>query len=518
MSKKSHNTNRFLPPKPLETHGRSFGMNYPAEVHSLINGKLEKGKGASWDLIYPATEQVIAKVSGCNAGQVSTAASSAHEAFKSGDWSEKPLMERQNIFRKIADKIDENADELAFIQTCETGIPYSQFRGMHVARAAQNFRFFAEVASTLSGETYTQTGKFLTYSIIEPVGVGAVIAPWNAPLALASMKIAACMITGNSCLVKPSEQTPYSILRMVELMLEAGMPSKAIHVINGSGAEAGAAMVTHKDVGAINFVGGTHTGQRIMEAASQGLKKLSLELGGKSANIITETADLGAAVDGSLLGIFAGNGEQCLAGSRILVQRDIADEFLNAFVERASNIAVGDPFNPETEIGPLAFSAHYNRVLSFVDKVGADDGEILTGGKHPDPSSPGLFITPVVAKASTNANSICQEEIFGPFASIVIYDSLEQAIEIANDSDFGLVSYVWTQDIQTMMTASRKIQAGTVWINTPMARDLRAPFGGYKKSGIGRDGLPGSIELFTEQKTVMIPQDKFTIPKLGSSS
>ena len=516
MLDKVENTKRFLPAEPLKFHSKSHGIKYPAEVHSLINGKIVKGEATTWELVYPATEEIIAQVSGCSSAQVDDAASDAYAAFLSGEWSEKSLEERQIIFRKIADKIDEHADELAFLQTCETGIPYTQFRGMHVARAANNFRFFADVASTLSGETYTQTGKFLSYSVMEPIGLGAVIAPWNAPLALASMKVAACMITGNSCLIKPSEQTPYSILRMAEIMIEAGIPSRTIQVINGTGAEAGAAMMAHKDVGAINFVGGTDTGKKIMQAASHGLKKLSLELGGKSANIITNTADIETALDGSLLGIFAGNGEQCLAGSRILVQREVADEFINAFAERASNIRLGDPFDPATEIGPLAFKAHYDRVMSFVEKVEVEDGTVLTGGEHPSSSDNGFFMTPVVARASSNENTICQEEIFGPFVSIIVFDTLNEAISIANDSDFGLVSYVWTQDIQTMMTASRKIKAGTVWINTPMARDLRAPFGGYKMSGIGRDGLPGSIELFTEQKTVMIPQDKIIMPKLGS--
>lgn len=507
---------RFIPPAPLSEHSKKHGFSYPNQVHSLINGEAAQGDAGDWQLIYPATQASLATVTAASAAQVGQAADLAHQTFKSGDWATMALTERQKTFYKIADLIDQNADELAFLQTCETGIPYAQFRGMHVARAAQNFRFFSDAATTLAGETYTQTGRYLSLSLQEPIGVGAIIAPWNAPLALASMKIAACMITGNSCLVKPSEQTPYSVVRMVELMLEAGMPKGAIHVLNGTGPEAGAAMVEHRHIGAVNFVGGTGTGQRIMQAASKGLKKLSLELGGKSANIITETADLEAALDGSLLGIFAGNGEQCLAGSRILLQRSIADEFMHAFAARTANLVVGDPFHPDVEIGPLAFKGHYERVLSFIDKSDAENGELLCGGGHPDPDAGGYFMQPVAVKAKSNSDSVCQEEIFGPFVSIVTYDTLEEAIEIANDSEFGLVSYIWTSEIEPMMSAATQIQAGTVWVNTPMARDLRAPFGGYKMSGIGRDGLPGSIELFTEQKTVMIPTAKLAMPKLGT--
>lgn len=507
---------RFIPPKPLAEHSEKHGFSYPEKVHSLINGEMVAGQAGTWQVIYPGTEEVLTTVTAASAADVGTAAEIAYRAFRQGDWSKISLDQRQKIFYKIGDLIDQNADELAFLQTCETGIPYAQFRGMHVARAAQNFRFFSDVASTLAGETYTQTGRYLSLSMQEPIGVGAIIAPWNAPLALASMKIASCMITGNSCLLKPSEQTPYSILRMLELMLEAGVPKGAVHLLNGTGPETGAAMVEHPRVGAVNFVGGTGTGQRIMQSASKGLKKLSLELGGKSANIITETADLDAALDGSLLGIFAGNGEQCLAGSRILLQRSIADGFMQAFAKRTSNLVIGDPFHPDVEIGPLAFKAHYERVLSFLDKSAADNGTLLSGGGHPAPEAGGYFMQPVAVHANSNRDAVCQEEIFGPFVSIVTYDTLDEAIEIANDSDFGLVSYIWTSEIEPMMAAAMQIEAGTVWVNTPMARDLRAPFGGYKMSGIGRDGLPGSIELFTEQKTVMIPTLKLELPKLGT--
>lgn len=508
---------RFIPPEPLFHHAVRLGMSYPSEVGSLINGEPVRGEGAVWKLIYPATEEEISTVHGTTSAEVDKAAAIAHACFRDGSWSRKRLEERQRVFYRIAELIDEHADELAFLQTCETGIPFAQFRGMHVSRAAQNFRFFSDVATSLAGETYTQTGNYLSITLQEPIGVGGVISPWNAPLALATMKVAACMITGNSCIIKPSEQTPYSLLRLVELMIRAGVPKGAVHLLNGTGPETGNAMVANPQIGAINFVGGTQTGKRIMAGAADTLKKLSLELGGKSANIITETADLEASIDGALLGIFAGNGEQCLAGSRILVQRAVASAFIRAFASRARNLVIGDPFCPEVEIGPLAFKAHYERVLRFAGAAAVGEGKLLCGGDHPSEDGRGYFLTPVVVEAASNEDRICQEEIFGPFASILVFDEIEDAIRIANDSEFGLVSYVWTSDIQTMMSVAHGVEAGTVWVNTPMTRDLRAPFGGYKMSGFGRDGLPGSIELFTEQKTVMIPKGPLTIPRLGTS-
>ena len=507
---------RFISPKPLAQVFKNQSIEYEKLAPSLINGKRTVGKGASWEIIYPATEELLGKCSSASKEQVDYAVSSAKEAFESGVWRDKPLSHRQAIFYKISELFQEYAHELAVLQALETGIPYKQFKGMHAARASENFRFFSDVATSLSGKTFQQTGRYLSLTMHEPIGVGLVISPWNAPLILAGMKIAACLISGNSCIVKPSEYTPLSQLRMVEIIIEAGVPKNVIHLLNGTGAVTGAALTSHPDIDAINFVGGTQTGKRIMKDAADGLKKISLELGGKSANIIMEDCDIESAIDGSLLGIFAGNGEQCLAGSRILIQSSIYDKVVAALVERSKNLVIGDPFE-DVELGPLAFKAHYNRVLDFANKAVSDGDEILCGGGAPKDIKKGYFFEPVMAQAKSNETRICQEEIFGPFAALVKFETLEDAIAIANDSDFGLVSYVWTQDIDNMMQFSQKIRAGTVWVNTAMTRDLRAPFGGYKLSGLGRDGLVESINLFTEEKTVMIPAQKLAFPKLGMS-
>jgi acyl-CoA reductase-like NAD-dependent aldehyde dehydrogenase len=252
-----------------------------------------------------------------------------------------------------------------------------------------------------------------------------------------------------------------------------------------------------------------------MADAAGGLKKVGLELGGKSANIVLASADLERAIDGSLIGIFIGNGQQCLAGSRILVQRAVAEQFIDSFVARAKAMRVGDPFHPETELGPLAFEAHRNRVLSYASLAVEEGAKLLTGGRRHPGFDRGYYVEPTVVLATDNGSRTCQEEIFGPFATIQIFDEVDEAIGIANQSDYGLVSYVWSDDLPSVMRITQHVRAGTVWVNSPMARDLRAPFGGYKKSGIGRDGLPGSVELFTEEKTTMFPLEPLDLPQIG---
>lgn len=506
----------FIPPKPLAEVFQNQSVSYETEVPSLISGRRVKGEGKFWDVIYPATEEVLGRCQSASSSQVDEAVSAAKQAFDQAKWREKPLAERQAVFYKIAELFQKYAHELAVLQALETGIPYNQFRSMHAARASENFRFFAEAATSISGQTFQQTGRYLSLTVSEPIGVGLVISPWNAPLILAGMKIAACLISGNSCIVKPSEYTPLSQLRMVEIIIEAGVPADVIHLLNGTGVETGAALTAHPDIDAVNFVGGTETGKRIMKSAADSLKKISLELGGKSANVLLDDCDVEAAIDGSLLGIFAGNGEQCLAGSRILIQDTIYDKVVERLVERTKNLKVGDPFE-DVELGPLAFKAHHTRVLNFTEQAKNEGSRVLCGGVVPTEAKTGYFYEPVMAEAQSNETRICQEEIFGPFAALVKFKTIEDAIAIANQSEFGLVSYVWTQDIDKMMQVSQKVRAGTVWINTAMARDLRAPFGGYKQSGLGRDGLLESINQFTEEKTIMIPSQKLTFPKLGSS-
>jgi acyl-CoA reductase-like NAD-dependent aldehyde dehydrogenase len=494
---------------------RSFAVN--PRVTSIIDGEpvAPAAQGEDIPVVNPTTEQVISSLREADADEVDSAVRSARRAFDSGPWPRMDINERKDILYSIRDHLRRNAEELAYLECLNSGLPLQSVR-VHVQRMARNFEFFAEVASTVHGETYTQTKGYLTYVTREPKGVAAAIAPWNAPLALASMRVATCIPWGNTCVLKPSEYTPLSMRRMVEIFHEAGLPPGVVNLVNGRGAVTGNALVSHPGIDMVGFTGGTATGRAIAAAAGRNLKPVALELGGKSANIIFASANLERALDGALAGIFANNGQQCLAGSRILVQRSISKDFVDAFVERARKIRLGDPMLPSTEVGPLAFRQHMERVLSFVDVAKADGAKLLTGGRRAPGFSKGWFIEPTAVMAPANGARVCQEEIFGPFATLLEFDTLDEAIRIANESNFGLVNYVWSDDLTTVMRCSREIRAGTVWVNTPMMRELRAPFGGYKESGIGRDGPFASLEFFTELKATIIPIDPPAMHRYGA--
>lgn len=490
----------------------NINLPYPASGTS----QLENSNGQT--LVYAATEEPFAIVPHASLAEVAQAVTNAREAFENGPWRKMTANERASILRNVTSLVKEHSEELACLQTLETSIPLQQLSNMHVPRTAENFTFFADVLAGLAGESYEQTGRYLAVVTREPVGVGVLISPWNAPLVLASMKLAAGIALGNSIIIKPSEYAPLAVLRLCELVREAGVPEHVVQVVCGTGLTAGRALVRDPGVDLVGFIGGTETGKNIMADAAQGLKKVGLELGGKSANIILNSADIERAVDGSLLGIFAGNGEQCLAGSRIMLEDDIADEFIEKFSARTKRLVIGDPFQAETEIGPMAFKAHYDRLLAFA-QTAHDDASytIHAGAGAADGFDTGYYFQPTVVEADNNMTELCQKELFGPFVTIQRISNLDDGIRRANESDFGLASYVWSDDLPSVMRARRELRAGTIWINTPMTRDLRAPFGGYKQSGIGRDGLPGSIELFTEEKTTLIPQEPLMLPKLGTS-
>jgi acyl-CoA reductase-like NAD-dependent aldehyde dehydrogenase len=491
-------------------------MHIPDRIPSLIDGVrvAPKPGGTDLPLIDAASEQRYTWLREADAGEVDAAVAAARRAFDEGPWPRMETADRNAILVRIHDILLAHADELLALEVKHTGAPIAGLR-WHVARAAQNFRMFADVASTLAGETYTQARNYLTYVTREPRGVAALIAPWNAPLALASMRVATCIAFGNSCVLKPSEYTPLSMLRMVELFHEAGLPNGVVNLVNGRGGVTGTALVSHAGIDMVGFTGGSATGRTIMAAAGANLKPCILELGGKSASIVFETADLDQALDGTLYGIFSNNGQQCLAGSRILLQRSIADAFIERFVARARALRIGDPFDPATEIGPLSFAAHRDRVLGYVAIARDGGAKLLTGGRAAPGFARGYYVEPTAVLAPDNAARVCQEEIFGPFATFLIFDTPQEAIAIANASRFGLVSYVWSHDLPTVMRCSREIRAGVVWVNTPMMRELRAPFGGCKESGVGRDGARSSAEFFTELKTVTIPYEPVAIPALG---
>jgi acyl-CoA reductase-like NAD-dependent aldehyde dehydrogenase len=494
----------------------SHAFRVVPRVASLIDGELVAPRADGHDLpvIYPATETTVSVLREADATEVDAAVRAARRAFDAGPWPRMTLDARKDVLYRIRDAIRDHTDELAYLECLNTGLPIARIREQ-VGRASRNFEFFAEVASTMKGETYTGLSGYLTYVTREPRGVGALIAPWNAPIALASMRVATCIAFGNTCVLKPSEYTPLSMLRMVELFHEAGLPRGVVNLVNGRGGVTGVALVSHPGIDMVGFTGGTHTGAAIMSAAGKHLKPCILELGGKSANIVHPSADLDRALDGALGAIYSNNGQQCLAGSRILVQRSIAEEFIARFVERARRIRIGDPMDPATEVGPLAFEEHMRRVLSYVEVARSDGATLLTGGRRAPAFDRGYYLEPTAVLATGNHSRVCQEEIFGPFATFLVYDTVDEAIALANDSPFGLVAYVWAGDLDVVMRASRDLRAGTVWVNTTMVRELRAPFGGYKQSGVGRDGATSSVEFFTEQKTTTIPIDPAPLPRFG---
>jgi len=478
---------------------------------SFIAGGWTSGEGAERiPVISPIDETLVAEVAEANEAEVARAVKAARTAFEQGQWRTASVARRQGVLRRIALLIREHADDLAARECANAGLPIKQIRERHIQRAAANFEFFADFIGQVANESYEQEAPFLTLVRREPVGIAALVAPWNAPLALATMEMAGALAFGNCFILKPSELTPLEFVPLFELLHEAGVPAGVAGLVNGRGTVTGAALVGHPDIDVVAFIGGTETGRHIARAAGGNLKKYVAELGGKSANIITAQCNLERALDAALVGIFSNNGQQCLAGSRILVEESIAEEFIARFVKRAQRLRVGDPRDMTTEIGPVISKAQYDRVLSF-----AADAEVLTGGRRASGFDKGYYVAPTVARAHDSAIPLCQEEIFGPFATFLSFRDIDHAIDIANDSQFGLVAYLWCDDMPTIMRAQDALQAGTIWVNTPVARDLRAPFGGYRNSGVGRTGGLASRNLFTEEKVVTIPMRDFPIARLG---
>lgn len=482
----------------------------------IINAERVTGTGAPIQVLDPSTEQVIAEAPEAEEALVDRAVASARAAFERGEWSRASVEKRQEVLRACAKAIDTAADRIADVECANTGIPFAQVRNGQVVRAAGNFRFFADYIGQMTAELYEQDPQYLTFVRREPVGVAALISPWNSPLALGSMKVASAIAFGNSCVLKPAEQDPLGLTILIEAIQGAGLPAGVVNLVNGFGASVGDQLVRHPDIDCVSFTGGTRTGKIIMSTAGANLKPSVMELGGKSANIIFDDADFDAALDGALIGIFTNNGQQCLAGARVLVQRGIYKKFVEAFVGRAKKVRVGDPRDAATEVGPLATRQHYEHVMSFVPELQDKGARILAGGGRAPGFDRGFYFQPTIAEVDSNAHPLCQEEIFGPFATIMPFDTDEDAYRIANESRFGLVGYAWSRDIARIMAAQERISAGTIWCNTPMMRDLRAPFGGYRESGVGAEGGRAAEFFYTRQKTVSIPRSPLSLRKLGT--
>ena len=410
---------------------------------------------------FPGTGERITFLQEDDIAAVTKAVNCARDGFDSGDWSRAPTSSRQAVFRRAAALIREHAEALGLMECLCAGLPASHLASRQVPRAADNLDFFADYIGVMAGETFEQLAGYQTSVTRQPAGVAALFAPWNAPLALASMQIASCLAFGNTCVLKPSEFTPVSVLKMVDLLEQAGLPPGTINIVNGSGTVTGAALASSPDIDRIAFTGGSNTARHVMAAAAKQLTPVHFELGGKSANIIFDDADFDRAVDGSLVNIFSNSGQICIAGSRILVQRGIAARFVETFVKRTQALRVGNPLDPKTEVGPMAFKTHWQRVLDHIEKAKLEGATLLCGGEPLTKLGGGYFVAPTVFQVNSNRLSLCQEEVFGPVVSIQIFDEDEEAFSVANDSRFGLVGYCWTNSLARHTIGARF--AGAFW-------------------------------------------------------
>jgi 5-carboxymethyl-2-hydroxymuconic-semialdehyde dehydrogenase len=482
-------------------------------IDHLINGKAVAGQ-QYFETVNPATQDVLAEVAAGGAAEVNAAVQAAKDAFPA--WAGRPATERAALMRKLGELIARHVPEIARTETKDTGQSISQTGKQLVPRAADNFHYFAEMCTRVDGHTYP-TPTHLNYTLFHPVGVCALISPWNVPFMTATWKVAPCLAFGNTAVLKMSELSPMTAARLGELALEAGIPAGVLNVVHGYGKDAGEPLCAHPDVRAISFTGSTATGNRIVQSA--GLKKFSMELGGKSPFVVFADADLDRALDAAVFMIFSNNGERCTAGSRILVQKSVYADFAARFAERAKRITVGDPLDEKTIIGPMISQGHLAKVRHYIE-LGSKEGATLLCGGLDAPDLPahlakGNFVKPTVFADVDNRMKIAQDEIFGPVACLIPFEDEAEAIRIANDTAYGLSSYVWTENIGKAHRVAAAIEAGMCFVNSQNVRDLRQPFGGTKASGTGREGGTWSYEVFLEPKNVAVSMGSHHIPHWG---
>ena len=487
------------------------------KIDHLINGQRVAGSGY-FETVNPATQEVLAEVASGGEAEVNAAVAAAKAAFPK--WAATPATERAKVMRKLGELITQHVPEIAETETRDCGQVIGQTGKQLVPRAADNFHYFAEMCTRVDGHTYP-TPTHLNYTLFHPVGVCALISPWNVPFMTATWKVAPCLAFGNTAVLKMSELSPMTAARLGELALEAGVPAGVLNIVHGFGKEAGEPLVAHPDVRAISFTGSTVTGNRIVKTA--GLKKFSMELGGKSPFVIFEDADLDRALDAAVFMIFSNNGERCTAGSRILVQQSIYADFAAKFAERAKRIAVGDPLDEKTIVGPMISKAHLAKVRSYIELGPREGATLLCGGLDKPSYAPelpahvksGNFVWPTVFADVDNRMKIAQDEIFGPVACLIPFKDEADAIAKANDIEYGLSSYVWTENIGKAHRVAAAIEVGMCFVNSQNVRDLRQPFGGTKASGTGREGGTWSYEVFCEPKNVAVSLGSHHIPHWG---
>jgi aldehyde dehydrogenase (NAD+) len=460
--------------------------------------------GETMEVVNPATEDVIASVASAGRADLDAAVAAARAALN-GPWGAMTARDRGRLVRRLGDRLLERADEVARLETLHNGKPISESRHVEIPAAAECFEYYGGWSDKVMGETIPVKGNHLTYTLREPIGVVAAIVPWNFPLLLAAWKVAPALACGNTVILKPASQTPLTALALGEIGLEVGLPPGVLNVLTGPGSSLGQAIVEHPGIDKIAFTGDTSTGKGIMRGAAETLKKITLELGGKSPNIVFPDADIDAAIRGATIGIFYGKGEVCAAGSRLLVDRSIKAEFIDKLVARVKKMVPGDPMDPKTRFGALSSKKQLETVLRYVESGKHEGATLVAGGGRADiGTGKGYFVQPTVFTDVQPGMTISREEIFGPVLAAIDFADVDEAIARANDTPYGLAAGVWTRDIKKAHYVARKLQAGTVWVNTYNVYDTAAPFGGYKQSGFGREMSAHALDHYTQIKSVWV--------------
>ncbi|HZP46878.1 MAG TPA: aldehyde dehydrogenase family protein [Candidatus Binataceae bacterium] len=467
----------------------------------LINGKWQPAKsGKTFETINPANEEVLALIAEGDKADVDEAVKAARKAFEEGAWPKMSPHQRARLMFKIADTIDQHADELAELETLDNGKPLTFSRNFDIPAVAETFRYYAGWVTKIYGETNPSDPSFFNYTLREPVGVCGQIIPWNFPLLMAAWKLGPALACGNTCILKPAEQTPLTALRLGELLMEAGLPPGVVNIITGFGPGAGSAIAEHPDIDKVAFTGSTEVGKIILKASAGNLKKVSLELGGKAPNIIFPDADLDQAVPTAMMGVYFNSGQVCCAGTRIFVQRDRYDEIVEKLANFSKNVKVGDPFEQGNLLGPVVSREQFDRVKGYLS-IGAEEGAKAAAGGAPVEGK-GYFIQPTLFADVNNNMKIAREEIFGPVGAAIAFKDENDVVFQGNDTTYGLSAGIWTKDVGRAHKMARALKAGTVWINCFNQIDPIAPFGGYKQSGFGRELGKYAIDLYTQVKSV----------------
>ena len=479
----------------------------PFQIQNFIDGQFVEPVGGRYlDNIEPATGKPYSQVADSDTRDVELAVAAAEKAFP--EWSQRPAAERSKILLRIADLIERDLEKLARAESIDTGKPLSLARSLDIPRAASNFRFFATAILHTESEAHITDNVAFNYTLRQPRGIAGLIAPWNLPLYLLSWKIAPAIAVGNTAIAKPSELTSMTAFLLCEIAREAGLPDGVLNIVHGTGPNVGAPITAHPKVTTISFTGGTITGKRVAEACAPLFKKVSLELGGKNPNIVFADADLDIAIAGSVHSSFANQGQVCLCGSRVFVERSAYDDFVDRFLAKASKLKSGDPLDDQTEQGAIVSKTQLDKVKFYVDLAQKEGGQIALGGKAPEPINDrcrdGYFFRPTVITGLPVSCRTNREEIFGPVITITPFDNEEEVIGYANDCEYGLASSVWTQNLNRAHRVAERINTGTVWVNCWLVRDLRVPFGGMKQSGVGREGGEEALRFFTEPKNICI--------------